>query len=65
MATPDRSPAPAGPPRIGFVSLGCPKATVDQACMTFTDIRAFLNQVTENPNKDAVLPHRDDPSVDV
>ncbi|WP_295437195.1 30S ribosomal protein S12 methylthiotransferase RimO [uncultured Thiodictyon sp.] len=29
MATPDRTPAPAGPPRIGFVSLGCPKATVD------------------------------------
>lgn len=29
MATPDRTPTPTRPPRIGFVSLGCPKATVD------------------------------------
>ena len=29
MATPDRTLSPNRPPRIGFVSLGCPKATVD------------------------------------
>jgi ribosomal protein S12 methylthiotransferase len=29
VATPDRTLSPNRPPRIGFVSLGCPKATVD------------------------------------
>ena len=29
MTTPNHPAAPTRPPRIGFVSLGCPKATVD------------------------------------
>ena len=43
--TTDRTAAPARPPRIGFVSLGCPKATVDSERI-LTQLRAEGYDIT-------------------
>ena len=47
MAIPDPTQSPNQPPRIGFVSLGCPKATVDSERI-LTRLRAEGYTITPN-----------------
>ena len=47
MTTPDSTQVPIRPPRIGFVSLGCPKATVDSEHI-LTRLRAEGYTITPN-----------------